>query len=393
MINNENKKNIEILILIFISLSPLLSKIETVIIIIGLIIANLVKTKQVNKNKFILLLFFLMIFTIGIMYDSQNIRSISQLNILNLYFPMCFFLGFLISQKYNIREYLCHLEKITFIIAIISLGGVLIYTFLPSLVSSLPSYSFYHTSHKTAYLCNFLIDESGNVIKRNAGIAWEPGAYQLLLNIALYHHIKFDEKHDFFKICIYSVTIFTTKSTTGIICLIITTFNIMKSDKRVRWLVLISILLFSNTIIKEINYQLEYKLVGSNSFNVRLEPMLSAYKIGKDYFFGLGNSGYDLKYQDLGVGAWDSFGQIFIRYGYILFFTIILSMLRLLKNYKNLFIILVATFISQTIWFFVLITPFYFFILDPAFVKRKDDIHEDTMGSEYTIAASKQINE
>lgn len=54
---------------------------------------------------------------------------------------------------------------------------------------------------------------------RNYGPFWEPGAYQLYLNWAIFYELQRGKGPDIIKVAIFAVTIFTTKSTTGMIIL------------------------------------------------------------------------------------------------------------------------------------------------------------------------------
>jgi hypothetical protein len=59
---------------------------------------------------------------------------------------------------------------------------------------------------------------------RNSGIFWEPGGYQIFLNLALIFMLdqkeaKYNSKKDWIKVIIFIISILTTKSTTGYIIL------------------------------------------------------------------------------------------------------------------------------------------------------------------------------
>ncbi len=387
MTSSSTRRILEMILLTVVSFSPLLSNYLKVVLIIVLIALNVKSFKTIDKKQVLILFLIFSVFVIGTMCDLRNISSIGELSVLNLYFPLCFFLGFIISRKYKIDEYLYYLEKVVFIVAVFSIIGVFIYSFFPSLVYSLPTYSYYDTNHKTAYIFNILLDEGG-IVHRNAGIAWEPGAFQFLMNLGVYAYIRIGNKISFFKIIIYGLAILFTKSTAGIIIFAFITFNILKRNKVARYFIPILILMFVDSIRQEFLYQYNYKLFGSYAFETRLEPMLNAYQMGINHFWGLGNSGYDLLYRDLGLGAYDSFAQIFIRYGYPLLIFISFLLLRLLKNYKTLFLILFVTFLSQTIWFFPLITPFYFMSIkkiNSTFQEKGREFDENIMANKYPI--------
>lgn len=356
----EKKKLIEILVLILISVSPLIPSSVNAVFVLMLIILNIKNIKKINKNKTILLILIMGMFLIGLINDFSNINSISELSVLSLYFPMCILLGFILSRKYNRLEYLALLEKIIFIFAIISLLGVLIYTFSPNIVYRFPIYNYYHTTRYTGILFNFVINDGGNVVPRNSGIAWEPGVFQFLLNMGLYAYLKITAKPSKFKILFYALVIATTGSTAGLLLFSIITFRVLLFDKKLRWVVVLMIVLFIGPIKDEIVYQYNYKLFGSYAFNLRLDPMINAFKVGISNPFGLGNVGYNQNLKSLNIGAWDSYGQIVARYGYGMLILILINFYNILKEDKILFFILIITFSSQGLWFAPLVTPFYF---------------------------------
>src|SRR5690606_28273610 len=122
----------------------------------------------------------------------------------------------------------------------------------------------------TAYIFNILTDQFG-VVKRNAGIAWEPGAFQFLLNLGLYLYIKSNVKVNIFKLVIYSIAIISTKSTAGLLIFLFITFGIFMKDRKARIIIIGTVIAFCGLIIQEISYQFEYKLFGSNAFEYRSE--------------------------------------------------------------------------------------------------------------------------
>ena len=361
MKNKSKMQILEITLLILISFSPLLSNTIKAGLALLIILVNMkVFTKKINIRKFFLLVLLMSLFILSALYDLRNISSISQYSILNLYFPLCFLLGYLISEKYSYSEFLTIIEKIVFIVAIFSLIGVLIYTFLPNTINYLSSYQYYHTSNKTAYIFNIRLTEGGNVLARNTGIAWEPGAFQFLVNIGLYSYLKTTKKTNLFKIAIYAMAVVTTKSTAGIIIFILLTFKLFLADKKARILIIASLLAFSGLIVEELMYQYSYKLFGSYAFETRLDPLLNSFNEGRNQFLGMGNSGYNLQVNNLNIGAWDSFGQIFIRYGYPMLMIITALLIKIFSQDKLFFTIIFVTFLSQGMWFFPMITPFYF---------------------------------
>lgn len=377
IISREKIKIIEIVTLILISFSPLISNPIKAALTLLLVIMNLRVLRTVDAKKFFILFVLMTVFLLSTIYDLRNVSTITQLNILNLYFPLCFLLGYIISEKYSILEFIKFIEKVVFIITIFSIVGVIIYSFFPDVIRYLPTYHYYHTNHKTAYLFNVLLS-NGSIIKRNAGIAWEPGAFQFLLNLGVYSYLKLNKEVKVWKIIVYGIAVISTKSTAGLGIYLFITFKVLIEHKNARWIILAIIMIYFNSIKEEIIYQLDYKLYGSFAFENRMHVTINAFKTGFLNPFGLGNSGYDAYLTHLKIGAWDSFGQIFVRYGYPLLIIIISLMTKLFMKDRMLFIIVFISFLSQGVWYFPLITPFYFMwkndsthINDNSFLKKE----------------------
>lgn len=346
--------------LIIISVSPLISMPMKSIIILMLFLVNRKHLYSLPTMKAYILVCLIMLFILNIFIDIIQIQSFLEFNILSFFFPLCFLLGIEISEKYDYHEFIYILERIIFLLAIFSLVGVFIYTFIPQIVVSMPSYDYYQTTHKTGILFNILI-ENGSIISRNTGIASEPGLFQLILNLGLYSHLKLNRKIHTAKLFIYGLAIFFTNSTVGLIIFGIIIISIIIKDKSKRWLLLLILLISSNVISNTISYQVEHKLFGSYAFNLRLEPSINALKVGLDNLLGLGNAGYDANLSIYNIGAWDSFGQIFIRYGLPLLFVVLALLFKIFTKDILLFLIIFLTFLGQGIWYVPLMTSLYFF--------------------------------
>jgi len=342
--------------LLILSFSPLLSDVLKFIILLALTSMLLVSKIDIVKSK--LLILFSMYLLIGITILVEMLDSTNNFSELYIYLPISLFLGLLITEYYPEHVFLKIIENIVYWIAIFSLFGLITITIYPSLINILPSYEYYGTVHKTAYLFNILLNQDGGYISRITGIAWEPGVFQLLLNLSLYNYLKENKKYSIFKLLVYIVSIFLTKSTIGLFIMFLILLIMVKKSKEIRYIIIILLLFLFKPLSEEIMFQVENKLNGSYSFNIRIEPLINAMKYGVDHFFGIGNSRYNSIYSQLNLGSFDSFSQLFLRYGYL--FTLLVICL-ILKN-KNMFsIIILITFSSQTIWFLPFITPFYFY--------------------------------
>ena len=351
---------LEVFMLIFISVTPLINQeIKSVVLLFDFLInIKYLFTKSSKRNTYFLILF--IIFCLIIVYlDLMFSKSILGIQLLSLYIPLVFINSYTIANKYSFREFILAFEKIIFFTAIFSVVGVFIYTFAPQIVPRLITYTNKHTTHKTAIFFNILVSE-GLPLKRNSGIAWEPGVYQLLINIALYtyYFIK-NEKKSVFVVIFYAFIILTTLSTVGLLILGIIFVRIMIDNKKIMTVSLYGLAFFSPVLYEVIEYQIRNKLVGSSSFSQRFIPFMNGMNVMFKYPFGLGNFKF-IEYFEVILPPWDAIAQMVARYG--VYFLIFYLAAFIINNEKRLglIVIFVLTFFSQNIWLFPMTIPFIF---------------------------------
>ena len=64
------------------------------------------------------------------------------------------------------------------------------------------------------YFFNYIYAQ-GFLMVRNSGIAWEPGVFQILMNLGLSISVACKERLDYKRIIVYSLAVILTRSTTG----------------------------------------------------------------------------------------------------------------------------------------------------------------------------------
>jgi len=355
---------LDIFVLIVLTVSPLINpEIFKPVLFILLFFLNFKYLFRIKAKDIYILTLLFCLFALSSLWDLRNISSLYDYSLHNFYIPLGMLIGFEYSKKYNIDDFLNVFEKIIFLVSILSLIGYFIVRLQPQIVDYLPSYKYYHTTHKTMLFYNVV------TLNRNSGIAWEPGMFQILPNMALYYYIKNHKKNlNFFVIMIYMITIYTTLSTTGfflLMCnLLYLFYTLFFKYKKVIKKLLFFILIFSliPLLYNQLEYHLNYKLFGSYAFKLRFEPFQKALKDASNNLLGLGNTGYDIKYKYQNQqGAWDSIGAILHRYGFPLcIFLLFLLFKSTFFSYPIIFICFFATFFSESFWFFPLVTPFYF---------------------------------
>ena len=359
---HENKQFawLEVLIVLMVSVTPWIPKIPKAVLLVVLIISKLKSAKPdltvISVDTLDLILFASLI--IPSLIDVKNAVSSGTYSLVNFLYPVNIFCGYLIARKYGKEQFLCVMEKIVFILAILSLVGMSVYYIKPSAIYSFPTYVYYGKTNRTLFFFNYQFSD-GWMSTRNAGIAWEPGVFQILLNLGLYVSIR-NNRAGLLRVLIYCAAIAFTKSTMGYAILLANIALLLKRDKRY-WLLLAGVtLLFSTMIYSELQYQVAYKLMGSSAFESRLNPLINAVKYCWNKPLGIGSTGYDLVYQEMNLGSFDSYTQILMRYGYPLLACIIIKIMSLIRTETVLGVILLIALFSEPVWGGAFFSVFYF---------------------------------
>lgn len=349
---------IQIILLIMISVSPVFPRSVVIFVTISLIVINIFH-KKLRIDKSFLLLEVLFLFCA--LLDIRNTTGGQSYSLVNLMYPTYFACGYFIVQKYDRKVFLHQYECVLFCLAILSLIGMSVYYINPSWIYSFPTYVQNGATHHTLYFFNYLFSD-GWMAVRNSGVAWEPGLFQLLLNIALYLAIKeYDGTKRFIRVLLYLVAIILTRSTIGYVIMIVNIFTLVKERKLYIVLIIITVIALGASINEELAYQLQYKLMGSSAFYARYEPLINAIKVTWYLPFGLGSTGYDELIRSINIGSFDSYTQILMRYGYPVLILIMLRLVKLIKEKEfGIAIIIAVGFLSEPIWGSALIAAFLF---------------------------------
>jgi hypothetical protein len=111
---------------------------------------------------------------------------------------------------------------VTLSAASLSIYGILL--IYPSIVSGFPTIHGYSETNKYYNLWLYAYRITESKIYSNSSIFWEPGAFQVCLNLALIFELHKNQFKHLHKILLFMVCIITTFSTTGYICLLIIIF-------------------------------------------------------------------------------------------------------------------------------------------------------------------------
>lgn len=359
VIRRDDYKYAEILLIIIISVVPYFSIMVKIGLLIGLVLLNITQINRLSKCYFISLV----LMVIPSVLDVYNITDYNAYSGNNYYFPLSFLVGALLAKKYTLDEFLFILEKVLYILGLLSLVGMSIYYIAPTMINQFPTYSFYGLTHRTLYFFNFIYAD-GFLMVRNSGIAWEPGVFQILMNLGLAISTRNRATIDYKKTAVYILAIVLTRSTIGLLILMV---NLVVLVRKNRWFLLviaIIVVIFSGDIISIISYQATNKWIGSlaftNRFTVSYNAIINCYK----YPFGLGSTGYNAVYERLNIGSFDSYTQILMRYGYGLLAFIIFALYKIFRKHWYLGIILIMSLLTESMWSSVLFVFFYFVYLE-----------------------------
>lgn len=354
------------LAIIFLSLSPLVKFIHILLGILFITIYYIFKGIKVEKKSVLRLITFLLFLILHYFFkEILNFNYNLKILILNtetiLKFILSFYLGQLIKNK---DTFFRELEKIIFILSVISLAFFTIQLLTSELLYKLPSIKIGRI--QSVYIQNFILNKEGIFLKRNSGIAWEPGAFQLLVNIGLFLNLKREEKLLSYKNLIYTITILTTVSTVGILVLIIQILSFIKNliNKKTIFRGIFAILVFG--IVIYIDFNLEKGLINQHiikKINLKnknestlerkyhFEMDIESFK--KNIFLGRGIINYQ-RDRDNQISS-NSYTRILATYGTIFFSIYIVNLIigirnSIQKNWNIFLVIVLFTFTNEIIW-------------------------------------------
>lgn len=173
-------------------------------------------TKKVKLQKNTLFLFFIIISFITISTFVNSDKNFFQYSLLALSLFVSLFFVSIIS--YN--DFLIILSRIIYFLCIISIIIYFLYYIIPAIFNIFPL--FVNKSGTIARnVLSIPIVLNSDPVKRNYGIFWEPGVFQFFINFAFLIDGFYSKKLSMKRFLVYSVAIFTTVSTTGIIAYIL----------------------------------------------------------------------------------------------------------------------------------------------------------------------------
>lgn len=338
--------------------------------------------------RYLTLFQFILIFSIIVpmVIDMRNAASIMDYSKSGFAYLIPFIFNIMYANKYELEDFLIIVERIAFFVTWVSIIGYIILLFYPTIFYKFPEINFYGSKVRTIIVYNIINDYSGNFLLRNCGIAFEPGAFQFVCNLGLAIYIKLNKddisnkSFTIIRYIIYSIGVFSTKSTTGIIILILVfIFTVLTNLKKNRnnILLLVAPLLLYEIILNAVNYQKEK--LDTGNFEIRFRNTLFVIKNYWWNFLGIGSTGYDKIYLvENMIGSYDAYTNIYLRFGLVFTLLFIFLNFKLLKLDKSIFIIIFLTLFTENIIGPITVILYYMAM------KKEDFINESNVGVQST---------
>lgn len=191
-----------------------------ILILLLLTIPLLGSAKKIGKKAICLFLYFLILILINVMRDG------TFSNYILLFVPI--YIGYVVAECIDFEKLV---EVYVNIIAFLAMYSLIMFVFsllIPGVIQNLPVLGYRLDTKALMHDAFFAVCISNSVFVRNYGIAWEPGAFALLLCVALYCLLVVRKEDKPYKTIIVIVTIITTFSTMGyfvMVCILFAVLN------------------------------------------------------------------------------------------------------------------------------------------------------------------------
>jgi len=136
-------------------------------------------------------------------------------------------LSFLLSRVLSLSAFAVVFVRVMLVLASASLVLFAVGLLFPAVVNALPHVEGQYLDYRDAGLHVYLVSNSpggaGEILGRNSGFTWEPGAYSVLLNLALVLHLDqavttFSRRWRHLPTLVFVVAVITTLSPAGVLC-------------------------------------------------------------------------------------------------------------------------------------------------------------------------------
>lgn len=221
---------------------------ETLLGKVGLILLFSYSLYLLFKNKFVLeikrdfpIFMLVLIFLFKIVLEGFSSTEFGYI--------LKIFSIFIIFSCKDMKKMISKLDSILYFFSCCSLVGfVLINT---NFINFLTKYTYSVGGYRTLFL---IFGYSTKRVEQNAGFTWEPSIFASIVGIFLFYNLTKNKitRNIYIKIIIYTLTLLTTKTTAGIMILIISYFYLIFFKIKSRFLgILLLLLLQFNPLVME----------------------------------------------------------------------------------------------------------------------------------------------
>lgn len=147
------------------------------------------------------------------------------------------YIGFIIALTVDFKDLVCVFVDIMSFLALFSLMVFAIRVLEPEMIDRFPMLGYVNGSRAEAHDCFFAVSITHSTYIRNYGITWEPGAFALLLCLAIFCILSFEDEMRPFEIVVMLSAILTTFSTMGyfVVCGIVFSSLFQRKKKQAQF--------------------------------------------------------------------------------------------------------------------------------------------------------------
>ncbi len=196
--------------------------------------------------------------------------------------------GYLVSVFFSPEEFARVFGNVVQLLAAVSLPVFTLSVLAPNLIDRLPLLASSYMDQAGAQVHNafFAVGITHSMASRNCGITWEPGAFSILICVALYLAFLFPRKGNTSRIILLVITELTTLSTMGIAVMCAILLLMHSGDKSVKKSVVVAVVVMAllaasafglmDYILNALFSKLEGLVSGSQALSVTTQDRLNA---------------------------------------------------------------------------------------------------------------------
>ena len=345
----------EVFVLVLLTIGPIPSLYKVIvyafIFIINIFRGTINLNTGISRNNMVIPGLLISSILVAMVIDIGNIGLGVPYSLSNFAYLIPFVFCLFYIKRFDLEYFLWLLEKVAFFLCICSLIGFSIQRFDQNIIYRLPSIFFYERRVYFSLFYNAILGWDG-LLMRNCGCAFEPGAFQFLLNLGLAIFLKQNKNTGFVKMFIrllfYALAIITTVSTTGLLIFVCVVLLSCLKCKRYFFVCGVLFMMLYPFFLYTINGQI-MKMENDN-FESRFGNTFYVLNNYWQCFFGVGSTGYyNIYAANKNIGSWDLFSNLFLRFGYPFIFLFLLNVIKVRKISWPIFVVIFLSFFTESL--------------------------------------------